>query len=309
MIDIKKADLQHGWSWVLGGLVTLKNDMSLWVSMGFVYMLIAIVLKLVPFIGLLLLVLISPMMLAGALQTAADQLSGAMTAPTRSGSGLSPQGITANLQRAAGRLFITFSDEEKLIPLMVISTLALGMVVAINILAVLLKIDGSALTAMAAGSVGPRVWVPALIGWFLVRFLQLGLIMTVLYSVPLILFRREMPLLSIEKSFTASKQNFIASGSTPASSPISSHTASTRENGCRCADASISCSTPCANDISCMAGCRGYCSPCRYSASRRSRVAMWCPTNASASSAPPAPMGSPEACADASPRRLSMMLT
>ncbi len=210
MIDIKKADLQHGWSWVLDGLVTLKNDMGLWVSMGLVYMLIAIALKLIPFIGLLLLVLISPMMLAGALQTAADQLSGAMTAPTRSGSGLSPQGITTNLQRAAGRLFIIFSDEEKLIPLMVISTLALGMVVAINILAVLLKIDGSALTAMAAGSVGPRVWVPALIGWFLVRFLQLGLIMTVLYSVPLILFRREMPLLSIEKSFAASKQNFVA---------------------------------------------------------------------------------------------------
>ncbi len=210
MIDIKKADLQHGWSWVLDGLVTLKKEAGLWIGMGFIYMLIALVLKLIPFIGLLLLVLISPMLLAGALQTAADQLNGNLTAPVRSGSGLTPQGIITNLQRAAGRLFIVFSDEEKLIPLMVISTLALGMVVAINILAVLLKIDGSALTAMAAGSVGPRVWVPALIGWFLVRFLQLGLIMLVLYSVPLILFRSEMPLISIEKSFTASKQNFVA---------------------------------------------------------------------------------------------------
>lgn len=210
MIDIKKADLQHGWSWVLDGLVTLKKDVGLWICMGLIYMLIAIALKLIPFIGLLLLVLISPMLLAGALQTAGDLHSGNLAAPTHSGSTLSPQGITANLQRATGRLFIIFSDEEKLIPLMVISTLTLGMVVVINILAVLLKIDGSALTAMAAGSVGPRVWVPALIGWFLVRFLQLGLIMTVLYSVPLILFRREMPLLSIEKSFAASKQNFIA---------------------------------------------------------------------------------------------------
>ncbi len=210
MIDIKKADLQHGWSWVLDGLDTLKKDVGLWVSMGLIYMLIAIALKLIPFVGLLLLILISPMLLAGALQTAADLLSGNLASPASTGSGFSPQRIVADLQRATARLFIIFSDEEKLLPLMVISTLTLGMVVVINILAVLLKIDGSALTAMAAGSVGPRVWVPALIGWFLVRFLQLGLIMTVLYSVPLILFRREMPLVSIEKSFAASKQNFIA---------------------------------------------------------------------------------------------------
>jgi hypothetical protein len=211
VIDIKKADLQHGWSWILDGLVTLKKDTSLWAGMGLVYMLIAIALMLIPFVGMLLLVLISPMLLAGALQTAADLHSGHLASPASPpGRGRLSQRTIAELQRATGRLFIIFSDEEKLLPLMVISTLTLGMVVAINILAVLLKIDGSALTAMAAGSVGPRVWVPALIGWFLVRFLQLGLIMLVLYTVPLILFRREMPLLSIEKSFTASRHNFVA---------------------------------------------------------------------------------------------------
>jgi hypothetical protein len=210
VIDIKKADLQHGWSWTLDGLRTLKKDIGLWAGMGLIFMLIAIVLKLIPFIGLLLLVLITPMLLAGALQTADALTDGTLASSPARHSGLSPQGIMASLQRAAGRLFITFSDEERLLPLMVISTLTLGMVVAINILAVLLKIDGSALTAMAAGSVGPRVWVPALIGWFLVRFLQLGLIMAVLYTVPLILFRREMPLVSIEKSFALCKQNFVA---------------------------------------------------------------------------------------------------
>jgi hypothetical protein len=209
VIDIKKTDLEHGWSWILNGFDTLKKDTGLWVGMGLIYMLIAIALKLIPFVGLLLLVLISPMLLAGALQTANDLLQGTLSPANPAGRGLTPQGIVAEMQRAAGRLFIVFSDEEKLIPLMVISTLTLGMVVAINILAVLLKIDGSALSAMAAGSVGPRVWVPALIGWFLVRFLQLGLCMALLYSVPLILFRREMPLLSIEKSFAACKQNFI----------------------------------------------------------------------------------------------------
>lgn len=211
MIDIKKADAQHGWSWILDGFSILKNDTGLWIGMGLIYMLIAIGLKLIPFVGMLLLTLISPMLLAAALQTADDLRQGNLPAAP-AGSVFTPQGLSAHLQRAAGRLFITFSDEEKFLPLMVVSTLTLGVVVVINILAVLLKIDGSALTAMAAGSVGPRVWVPALIGWFLVRFLQLGLIMAVLYTVPLILFRREMPLHSIEKSFKTCKHHFIAVG-------------------------------------------------------------------------------------------------
>lgn len=211
-MNIKKTDIRHGWSWVVSGLEMLKKDPGLWAGMGFVFMLIAIVLKLIPFIGLLLLVLLCPMLLAGALHAANNLDGGAVPAPAAKNSrpGQLPQRITAELQRAAGRLFMVFSDEEKILPLMVISTLTLGMVVVINILAVLLKIDGSALTAMAAGSVGPRIWVPALIGWFLVLLLQLALTMGVLYSVPLILFRHEMPLVAIEKSFTTCKQHIVA---------------------------------------------------------------------------------------------------
>ena len=83
MINIKKADLRHGWSWVLDGLRALKKDVRLWIGMGLVFMLIAIVLKLIPFIGLLLLVLISPMLLAGALQTADDLDHGSRPATRR----------------------------------------------------------------------------------------------------------------------------------------------------------------------------------------------------------------------------------
>ena len=213
-MNINKVDVQRGWSWATGGLGIIKKDISLWAGMGLIFMLIAIVLKLIPFIGLLLLVLLSPMVLAGALQTANNIELGVYVRPVANtlGSWQLLQRMIAGLQHAAGRLFSAFSDEDKVLPLMVISTLALGAVVVINILAVLLKVDGSAIGAMFAGSVGARIWVPALIGWLLVLVLQLVVAMGVLYVVPLILFRREPPLIAIEKSFITCKQNVVAVG-------------------------------------------------------------------------------------------------
>ena len=211
-MNINKVDVQRGWSWATGGWRLVKKDISLWAGMGLIFMLIAIVLKLIPFIGLLLLVLLSPMVMAGAMQTADTIDQGTYVKPAASGSGLGqlPQRMVAWFQYAAGRLFSAFTDEDKVLPLMVISTLTLGMVVIINILAVLLKVDGSAMSAMFAGSVGPRIWVPALIGWLLVLVLQLVVVMGVLYAVPLILFRRDPPLVAIEKSFIACKHNLMA---------------------------------------------------------------------------------------------------
>lgn len=213
-MNINKMDVRRGGSWVTGGWRVVKKDMGLWTGMGLIFMLIVIALKLIPFIGLLLLVLLSPMLLAGAMQTAGNIDQGVYVRPAVSAPGLGqlPQCMIAGLQHAARRLFGAFADEDKVLPLMVISTLTLGTVVIINILAVLLKIDGSAMNAMFAGSVGPRIWVPALIGWLLVLVLQMILAMGVLYAVPLILFRRDPPLIAIEKSFIACKHNMVAVG-------------------------------------------------------------------------------------------------
>ena len=213
-MNINKVDVQRGWSWATGGWRVVKKEISLWTGMGLIFMLIVIALKLIPFIGLLLLVLLSPMLLAGAMQTTSNIELGVDVRPAASAAGLGqlPQRLIAGLQHAAGRLFSAFTDEDKVLPLMVISTLTLGTVVIINILAVLLKVDGSAMSAMFAGSVGPRIWVPALIGWLLVLVLQLVLAMGLLYAVPLILFHRDPPLLAIEKSFITCKQNMVAVG-------------------------------------------------------------------------------------------------
>ena len=114
------------------------------------------------------------------------------------------------LWRAARRLFQGFSDETQLLPIMVIGTLLLGGVVAIKILAQLLKVGGAALPAMLSGSVSPSVWLTALLGLLVVLSLQALLLMAFLYAVPLIALRREHPLPAIEHSFAAASTNLGA---------------------------------------------------------------------------------------------------
>lgn len=216
MFRTKQVPAKNGWWWMKKGTVLFRKEPVLWLAMAFVYLLMAILLSQIPFIGWLILVLFTPLCMLGALSVAqAQDVSGlpdsAMPTPpvTRE---LRPRinYLRDLLWHAARRLFNGFSEHDKLMPIMVISTLLLGGVVIINILAQLLKVGGAALPALLAGSVGPTVWVTALIGLVVVLGLEILLLMAFLYAVPLILFRREHPLPSIEQSFSSALNNLGA---------------------------------------------------------------------------------------------------
>ena len=195
---------RRGWSWISGGWDLLRKDWMLWGGMTFIYMLIALALKMIPFIGVLILILISPTMLAGVLHGAHD-----LEAQARGASGRSARGARGHLHRAIRQLFGGFTLESELLPVMVISTLTLSAAVVIEILAQLLKVGGPALPAMLAGSVGPAIWLPALISLLIILVLQVALIMAIFYAVPLVLFKKEYPLSAIEKSFSACMHNAL----------------------------------------------------------------------------------------------------
>jgi hypothetical protein len=205
-----KLDARDGWSWLTRGAAMLRQDAMPWAGMGLIFMLIALALKYIPFLGILLLVLLCPLLLAGALQTANELHGGKRRVTVHSKRAGLGQRLAAELRRAAGGLFVAFSDEEKLLPLMVISALTLAMVVVINILAELMKIDAPALTAMTTAGVGPRIWGPALVGWLLVVSLEFALTMALLFTVPLIVFRKEQPLIAIGLSLSACRENLGA---------------------------------------------------------------------------------------------------
>jgi len=216
MIRTKQVPAKNGWWWVKRGVVQFRQEPVLWLAMAFVYLVMAILLSQIPFIGWLILVLFTPLCMLGALPVAqAQDVSGlpANALPTPPAAREFRPWVNylrVLLTHAARRLFNGFTEEDKLLPIMVISTLLLGGVVIINILAQLLKVGGAALPAMLAGSVGPTVWVTALIGLMVVLSLETLLLMAFLYTVPLILFRREHPLPSIELSFSSALNNLGA---------------------------------------------------------------------------------------------------
>jgi hypothetical protein len=216
MIRANQVSAKNGWGWVMRGMAMFRMEPTLWLAMAFVYLAMAIVLGQIPFIGWLILVLLTPLFMLGALSVAQ-----ALAGPGLPASALPtpPAGLNVRtwanylrdlLTRAARRLFQGFADEDKLLPVMVISTLLLGGVVVVRILAQLLKVGGAALPAMFSGSVGPTVWITAVIGLVVVLTLETLLLMAFLYTVPLILFRREHPLPSIESSFTGALHNLGA---------------------------------------------------------------------------------------------------
>lgn len=210
-----RVPAKNGWGWIKQGMLLFGREPVLWLAMAFVYLSMAILLSLIPFIGWLILVLITPLCVLGALPLAQARDGLGLPADT-----VPPLDTPASrpwlhylrdlLTRAARRLFSGFREEDRLLPIMVISTLLLGGVVVIKILAQLLKIGGATLPAILAGSVGPSVWITALIGLLVVLCLEALLLMLFLYTVPLILFRRQHPLPSIELSFDGARNSLGA---------------------------------------------------------------------------------------------------
>lgn len=206
----------QGWTWIKQGFLLFWKQPAAWLGMSLVYLAIALLLGAIPFIGWLLLVLLTPLLMLGALSIA-HAIAGPGLPPEPAPTTLAAGALNAwALQvreyfvRAGRRLFAGFVEEDKMMPVMVVSTLLLGGVVMIKILAQLLKVGGAALPAMLSGSIGPAVWLTALLGLLVIVSLEALLLMAFLYTVPLIAFHRDHPLPSIEKSFRAATNNLGA---------------------------------------------------------------------------------------------------
>lgn len=216
MFRANHVPARQGWQWIKTGIVLFFKKPALWLAMSLVYLAVALLLGAIPFIGWLILVLFTPLIMLGTLPVA-QALSGPGLPP----GALPPAPVERSLStwalhvreyflRAARRLFQGFSEEDKMLPVMVIGTLLLGGVVMVKILAQLLKVGGAAIPAMLSGSIGPALWLTALLGLLVVFALQALLLMAFLYTVPLITFNRDHPLPSIEKSFRAAINNLGA---------------------------------------------------------------------------------------------------
>jgi hypothetical protein len=211
-MEANKLGVGRGWSWVVCGSSLVKRDLLTWVVTGAAFALIASVLLLLPFVGRLLLILIAPVLVVGTLRAAREQAHNSASAPA---AGLAPSPAGGQLARSAAeamaRLFRGFGDPTILMQMLVLGTLALGVVVILEIFAQLFRVGPQLLTtlpaAMASGAAAAGM-LGSLLALLLLLTLQVALWMAVLFAVPLVGLDNEMPITSIQGSFRACLKNW-----------------------------------------------------------------------------------------------------
>jgi len=183
--------------WIACGRQLVLQQQSLWYGMAAVYIVLGFLLTLIPFMGHLLLILITPMLLAGVIWGRAQERPVPPATPGTPAQRILQEWIAQPAQELMG----IFAQEGKMFDAVLLGIVTLGLVMAVKIIGYLL-IGGSMISGLAADLAGGTPII-TLAGMVLVTGLSLLLGMGLLYSVPLTVLGNRQPLDAISESFTA----------------------------------------------------------------------------------------------------------
>ena len=200
--------ISRGIAWIAQGHQAVQQHKSLWLGMTAVYFMLGFLLKLIPFMGDLLLILITPMLLAGVAWGRAQTNHADLPRDTNR----TPSSIPALLQawviQPAQELVCIFTDEDKVFGAVLLGIVTLGLVMLVKITGYLL-IGGSMVSGLTAGQLNaPQI--TTLLGMLVVAILYLILTMALFYSVPLTVLGKREPLVAIAESFSTCRKNPVA---------------------------------------------------------------------------------------------------
>lgn len=184
--------------WIACGRKLVLQQPPLWYGMAALYMVLGFLLTLIPFLGHLLLILITPMLLAGVIWGRAHP----EPAPPAPAAATPAQALLqAWVAQPAQELLRIFSQEDRLFGAVLLGIVTLGLVMAVKIVGYLL-IGGSMISGLAAGQ-SASTQLATLAGMLLVAGLSVLLGMGLLYSVPLTVLGGRQPLDAVAESFRA----------------------------------------------------------------------------------------------------------
>lgn len=195
-------DLARGKTWIGCGRRLVLEEKSLWFGMAAVYFILGFLLTLIPFMGHLLLILVTPMLLAGVFWGRAQTHPGEpLPLPASPLAAL----FQAWIALPAQELMRIFAREDKVFGAVLLGIITLGLAMMVKIIGYLL-IGGSMVSGLAADQPG-MTQVTTLLGMVLVAGLSVLLAMGLLFSVPLTVLGNRQPLDAIGESFTACREN------------------------------------------------------------------------------------------------------
>jgi hypothetical protein len=196
--------LRQAQSWIACGSRMVLAQKSLWFGMTLVYFILGFLLTLIPFMGHLLLILISPMLVASVFWGRVHEPQGPPAPAT-----IQPVSFQSVLQawiaQPAQELMRIFTHEDKMFGAVLLGIVTLGLVVLVKIIGYLF-IGGSMVSGLTAAQSG-FTQVTTLLGMVLVAALSVLLAMGLLYSVPLTVLGNRQPLDAITESFTTCREN------------------------------------------------------------------------------------------------------
>lgn len=199
--------LGQGKAWIACGQRLVLEQKSLWYGMTAVYFVLGFVLKLIPFMGDLLLILITPMLLASVVWGRAQE-NHVEPAPKPEPSSPAQALFQAWIAQPAQELMRIFTQEDKMFAAILLGIVTLGLAMLVKIIGYLL-VGGSMLSGLAASQMG-AAQITTLLGMALVALLSLLLAMGLFYSVPLTVLANRQPLAAISESFSACRENAAA---------------------------------------------------------------------------------------------------
>jgi hypothetical protein len=180
-------------AWMREGWDRLHREPARWVGMTLVFFAIAMALKRIPFLGNFVLVLISPIMLAGALL--AVRANAAIATPQDA-----KQWFHVLTLDGARELFQVFRREDHAFAIVIVCIVTLGLVVLVNIPELLIT-GGSIVSGLAGVSLVGPLRPGMIVGIVFVIALYLLLSMALIYVVPLTLFGNRQPVPAVAESF------------------------------------------------------------------------------------------------------------
>lgn len=199
--------LGQGKTWIACGRRLVLEQKPLWYGMTAVYFVLGFVLKLIPFMGDLLLILITPMLLAGVVWGRTQEQHAEPAA--KPGSSRSPLALFQTwIAQPAQELMRIFTQEDKMFAAVLLGIVTLGLAMLVKITGYLL-VGGSMVSGLAASQVG-TAQITTLLGMALVALLSVLLAMGLFYSVPLTVLANRQPLAAISESFSACRENAVA---------------------------------------------------------------------------------------------------
>ena len=170
-----RVDAGRGWGWIVEGWQLFVKAPGIWIVIMLIYLGISVVLSLIPFVGSLASMLVSPVLAGGMLYGAATQVRGESLEITH--------------------LFRGFQDQERMGPLVLLGAISLGGYVLMA-LVVVLFMGGGLMMGAAMDSTGAIVPPETMGGLFAGAGLLAGLILLVVlalitmalfYGVPLVM--------------------------------------------------------------------------------------------------------------------------